>query len=191
MEGIDKSLVDEFMAKSNTGSETEYYASNEEFFVDCCRGNYLEEVQEVLREEEGLDIAYMDNHLNNAIHMASANGHEQIITAICEHLKSSGKEEMIKSMVNHQNSAGSTPLHWAVVNDKEGTVELLLSLGANAALFNSEGNNPLTEAIQLNRTKCSELIAPHVQVNLEEFKDLQDFQVHGEKVEDVSQEKET
>lgn len=147
MESIDKTLVDEFMAKSNTGSETEYYVSNEEYFLDCCRGNYLEEVQEVLREEEGLDIAYMDNHHNNAIHMASANGHNEIIIAICEHLKSVQKEEVVKSVINHQNSGGSTPLHWAVVNDKEATVELLLSLGANASLFNSEGNNPLTEAI--------------------------------------------
>ena len=76
---IDKKLIDEFMSKSNNESEGEYYTCNEEYLLDCCRGNCVAEVEGLLQEEGPLDLFYLDNNRNTCLHMAAANGHLDII----------------------------------------------------------------------------------------------------------------
>jgi len=75
---FDKELVDDFLKSSNNQSEGEYYSSSEEYFIDCCRGNYIEDIKQILETEPELDLEYVDNNINNCIHMVAANGHLQL-----------------------------------------------------------------------------------------------------------------
>jgi hypothetical protein len=81
-------LIDEFLGKKKESeSEGEYYNSNEEYLIDCCRGNCLEEIKDILEQEEQIDILYVDNNLNNILHMSSANGNIEVLKLIWDYLR--------------------------------------------------------------------------------------------------------
>ena len=91
-------MIDEFLSKKkeNNESEGEYYNSNEEYLIDCCRGNCIDEVKEILETEEELDILYVDNNLNNVFHMSSANGNIEVMKLITEYLTQKSQGEKVK-----------------------------------------------------------------------------------------------
>ncbi|RKP39169.1 ankyrin repeat-containing domain protein, partial [Dimargaris cristalligena] len=85
--------------------------------------SYQEATQIVLdRNPEFTDLAHVltavNSHGATALHMASANGHIDILKFLLERLPTDG--------VNQANSEGNTALHWAAMSGKVESVRLLL-----------------------------------------------------------------
>ena len=86
-----------------------------EYLIYSARLGDLEAVKECLTEGEA-PVDSLDKETGNtALHMASANGFEEIAS----HLISQGAD------INLVNKNGNTPLHWACVNGKLSVVKLL------------------------------------------------------------------
>nr|CAG8500474.1 8025_t:CDS:2 [Entrophospora candida] len=85
--------------------------------------------------EEALLCARYDEFGNTALHMASANGHIEIVKFIIESICSSSTNDdfSIGTLINSQNNSGNTPLHWSALNGHLDVVEILLNHG--------DGNN--------------------------------------------------
>ncbi|EGR28325.1 hypothetical protein IMG5_178400 [Ichthyophthirius multifiliis] len=77
--------------------EEGFYASYEEYFLDCCRFNDIEETKFCI--ENGCDITWFDNQINNGLHWATINNQKEIVSYLIETLKVDA---------NIQNSLGKT-----------------------------------------------------------------------------------
>lgn len=56
----------------------------------------MEEIKQCLADK--VDITWFDRNLNNAIHMASANGHIKVLELIFEQMKSLSPEQQTKML---------------------------------------------------------------------------------------------
>ncbi|KAH9058244.1 ankyrin repeat-containing domain protein [Lactarius vividus] len=84
-----------------------------------------------------------DENGNTVLHMASANGHTELLDVLLPIVPS--------TLLSAQNHAGSTALHWAALNAQLGTARALVGFpaGPGADLIdikNSAGRSPLGEA---------------------------------------------
>ncbi|KAI9441806.1 ankyrin repeat-containing domain protein [Lactarius indigo] len=84
-----------------------------------------------------------DENGNTVLHMASANGHTELLDILLPIVPS--------TLLSAQNRAGSTALHWAALNAQLGTAHALVGFpgGPGADLIdikNSAGRSPLGEA---------------------------------------------
>ncbi|CAJ0839475.1 12303_t:CDS:2 [Entrophospora sp. SA101] len=72
---------------------------------------------------------YKDEFGNTALHMASANGHIEIVKFIIDTICSSSTNDdfSIGTLINSQNNSGNTPLHWSALNGHLDVVEILLN----------------------------------------------------------------
>lgn len=77
----------------------------------------------------------------------AANGHVKLMKHITTKIKN---EEKLKTLLDSQNSMGHSPLHWAVLNNKQNSVDLLLELGANPNNINNKGMTPFDVAVEYN-----------------------------------------
>jgi ankyrin repeat protein len=77
---------------------------------------------------------------NNALHMASANGHEEIVEYLTSLLPN-------PDFINACNKAGNTALHYASLNGHDRIVGLLLDARADPLISNEAGRIPFEEAI--------------------------------------------
>ncbi|KAL6557209.1 hypothetical protein OROMI_017559 [Orobanche minor] len=85
----------------------------------------------------GVSLDSKNSEGRTALHMASANGHHDIV----DYLIQSGVE------VNVSNTEKNTPLHWACLNGHIEVVKHLVLAGAGLSLLNSHERTPIDEAI--------------------------------------------
>jgi len=122
--------------------------------VDRCRSELLEAarydeidlVRAILRVHPRLATYQNPDSGNTALHMASANGHANVVklllslappfsdsapssTCTVETTSSSSTQQ---SLIMIPNKSGNTPLHWAAANGREEIVALLLSAGSKS-----------------------------------------------------------
>ncbi|KAL4508372.1 hypothetical protein ABPG72_003676 [Tetrahymena utriculariae] len=155
--------------------EGEPYSCLEEYFVDCCRYNDLEEAKDCI--QQGCDITWFDNSLNNAIHMACANGHIQVLMLIKEELdKWENQEEKKQKFINHKNCDQNTALHWAAINgQKEVIVYMIETLKADPNICNSLKKTPFDEAVVFNQKECAEILAKVTKEDMSIYEGLEDY----------------
>ncbi|EKV57225.1 ankyrin repeat-containing protein [Brachyspira hampsonii 30446] len=85
--------------------------------------------------ENNADIKARDNVDGSmAIHMASANGNNDVIMMLL------AKDS---STINDVDNRGNTPLHWAAMKDKPETIKLLMDNGADIEAKDADGWTPL------------------------------------------------
>lgn len=106
--------------------------------VEFARYGELQIMDELLR----LDLLHklkeaMDERGNTALHMASANGHREVVEFILMAVADDA------AFINKVNEKGNTALHWACLNGHSEVADLLLRHGAdhtvhvNSISFNS------------------------------------------------------
>jgi hypothetical protein len=103
-----------YIITSAMEQEEEYYDSQEEYFVDCCRAGELDEVKELLKNE-ALKIVWTSEDNNNCLRtffskedMAAANGHLEVLKTIFEFI--ANKPTIKQELLNGKNCDGNTPL---------------------------------------------------------------------------------
>ena len=89
------------------------------------------------------------------MHVASANGHTEIVRMLLE-------VESIE--INIHNEGGNTPLHWAALNGKEEICNLLIKGSKSGKKANPNAKNefnrqPIEEALQAGHTSIAENLA--------------------------------
>lgn len=94
----------------------------------------------------GWNPNYFDSNLNNALIIASAEGHKHIVRYL-----------LTKNLqINFQNKIGYTALHFAVNDCNHRIVKLLLEAGADVEISDNDRNTPLSIAAfkgDINSTK--------------------------------------
>lgn len=107
----------------------------------AAESGHADAVQFLLMQGVDAEIAapYDENRLLPALHVASLNGHDDVVWI----LVSSGVS------VKSQCSLGMTPLHYAVYADSQSEIQLLLEHGANLEAQDARGKTPLYHATEL------------------------------------------
>ncbi|KAH9014827.1 cytoplasmic protein [Lactarius hengduanensis] len=115
-----------------------------EDFILSCRYGDIDDLKSFI-ERFGTDSVgnARDENGNTVLHMASANGHTELLDVLLPIVPS--------TLLSAQNHAGSTALHWAALNAQLGTARALVGFpaGPGADLIdikNSAGRSPLGEA---------------------------------------------
>ncbi|GBB99504.1 hypothetical protein RclHR1_03540023 [Rhizophagus clarus] len=150
----------------DTGTQKTHSALSEEVIeevIACARYGELEELRTIINLYPATYLELKDDQGNTALHMASANGHLEIVRFIIQTLGSS-----LKKIVNTQNDSGNTPLHWSALNGHEKVVELLIKNGSDAKTKNRAGRTPMFEAQQNNHEKVVEFLLANVKHDKEE-----------------------
>lgn len=116
LESEDEEEIEVIYVENLTGSE----------IVDFARYGELQIMEELLR----LDLLHklkeaVDERGNTALHMASANGHREVVEFILMAVAAD------TTFVNKKNEKGNTALHWACLNGHSAVAELLLAHGAD------------------------------------------------------------
>ena len=92
-----------------------------------------------------------------AIHIAAANGHDEVVNLLLN------KD---KTLINEvDNNGEDTPLHWAIMKNSDSTVELLLSQGANPNQKNSSAQTPLHYAAMYKNMYAVNLLVEKYKVD--------------------------
>ncbi|KAI9453606.1 ankyrin [Lactarius psammicola] len=115
-----------------------------EDLILSCRYGDLDDLKSFM-ERFGTDSVgnARDENGNTVLHMASANGHTELLDVLLPLVP--------PSLLSAQNNAGSTALHWAALNAQLGTARALVGFpgGPGADLIdikNAAGRSPLGEA---------------------------------------------
>ncbi|CAB4386114.1 uncharacterized protein OCT59_022486 [Rhizophagus irregularis] len=150
----------------DTSTQTTHSTLSEEVIeevIACARYGELEELKTIINSFPVTHLELKDNLGNTALHMASANGHLEIVEFIIQTLGS-----YLEKIINIQNDSGNTPLHWSALNGHEKVVELLVKNGADAKIKNRAGRTPMFEAQQNNHEKVIEFLLANVDPDKEE-----------------------
>lgn len=117
-----------------------------------------------------LSLAVDPSTGNSALHMASANGHVEIINYILSIFPDSasspkekqeeegGERESKKGLLDMQNKAGNTALHYASLNGHSPAVKALISAGADPSVQNSAGHEAAFEAERAEKAEVAEFL---------------------------------
>eukprot|EP00826_Nyctotherus_ovalis_P056477 TRINITY_DN7632_c0_g1_i3.p1 TRINITY_DN7632_c0_g1~~TRINITY_DN7632_c0_g1_i3.p1 ORF type:complete len:217 (-),score=51.48 TRINITY_DN7632_c0_g1_i3:146-796(-) len=140
------------MEKSNQ-EEKEEEITLEEYFVYSARCGDMEGIELCLSEK--IDVNTQDQYKNSPLHMACANGFEEIVRIL---LKAGAKIDIL-------NESKNTPLHWAAYNGHTGIVKLLLENGANPNFKNEFDRTPLDEAIMNEREDIVDMLIPRTEIS--------------------------
>ncbi|KAI0301764.1 ankyrin repeat-containing domain protein, partial [Multifurca ochricompacta] len=115
-----------------------------EDLILSCRYGDIDDVKSFI-DRFGTDFIgqVRDDHGNTLLHMASANGHTELLNILLPIVPS--------SLLSAQNNSGSTALHWAALNSQFGTARALVDFpgGPGVDLIdikNAAGRSPLGEA---------------------------------------------
>ena len=104
---------------------------------------------------------------NSALHMASANGHVEIINYILSlfsdpdsnpGLEQGGGGGSKNELLNMQNKAGNTALHYASLNGHLSAVQALITAGADHGIQNSAGHEAALEAERAEKAEVAEFL---------------------------------
>ncbi|KAI8903101.1 ankyrin repeat-containing domain protein [Gorgonomyces haynaldii] len=120
---------------------------------ECCRYGELEELKELVEPLEDKRTMLLSKNTTGQtpIHMASANGHVEILEYLGTFL--------LPGDVNVQNEEGNTPLHWAALNGHASCVKKLLELGGSAVIKNGTGKSSITIAMEREHEEAFKLLA--------------------------------
>lgn len=122
-----------------------------------------------------IDLNVRDGRGNTALHMASANGHLEIVRLLLEPSVRDDEAEAAAATnghrharldVNARNEHGNTALHWvatqpALTPEHRAIAELLLESRADPNARNDRGRTPLNEAADRGHTELCELLVRH------------------------------
>ncbi|XP_073040870.1 uncharacterized protein [Primulina eburnea] len=86
---------------------------------------------------QGVSLNLKDSEGRTALHMASANGHINIV----DYLIHNGVD------INACNVEKNTPLHWACLNGHIEVVKHLILAGADISFLNNHERTPMDEAV--------------------------------------------
>ncbi|ESW97120.1 hypothetical protein KL918_000730 [Ogataea parapolymorpha] len=109
--------------------------------------------------------------LATPIHMAAANGHDQV----CQYLLRLLSKGDAQNLVNKQNESGNTALHWAAYNGHTETIKVLCEFGADPFLKNKFNHDAIYEAEKNNKSEVEKYF-------LEKFDIQQDDDEPAQKV---------
>ena len=129
--------------------------SFEEFLAYSARLGEIKDVEEMLAvRDPPVDVNFKDESAssNTALHMASANGHTEIVKLL---LKVPG----IK--VSELNVYKNTPLHYAALNGHVDIVNLLIEAKADPNVVNDFDRIPLDEALQSGNTQIADILSEY------------------------------
>ena len=100
-----------------------------------------------------VELNYRDEtmNFNTALHMASANGHLEVVKLL---LAQKGID------LNVRNDTGNTAIHYAALNGKEEIVQLLVTAGADVNIKNEFGRIAIEDALQAGKGDIAEILAP-------------------------------
>lgn len=148
-------------------SNNEEYITNEEFLLECARFNDLPALKNALNTSiTNLNQNYQDFRGNTALHMASANGHVDMVKFLINELKCD---------INIINNSGSSALSWAALNGQKEVVSILIKNGANVNTKNNLGKTPSEEAYDSGFYDISEmLVAEELKTNKGIFEESAD-----------------
>ncbi|KAJ4136360.1 ankyrin repeat-containing protein [Fusarium equiseti] len=79
---------------------------------------------------------------STCLHMATGNGHLEIVRQLISYFDNRPKEQK-KAFLDESNEAGNTGLHWAALGGHLDVIKLLLEQGASPALANEQNYVPL------------------------------------------------
>ncbi|KAK3003682.1 hypothetical protein RJ639_018452 [Escallonia herrerae] len=96
----------------------------------------------------GLSLDSMDSEGRTALHMASANGHVDIVDYLISN----------RVDVNSSNAEKNTPLHWACLNGHVEIVKRLILAGASVSAVNSHERTPVDEAVHAGKMEVIDAI---------------------------------
>ncbi|CAG8593986.1 9414_t:CDS:2 [Funneliformis mosseae] len=120
--------------------------------IEYARYGELEDLKAFMNLYPVTYLESKDDFGNTALHMASANGHLEIVEFIIQALGS-----LLERVLSIQNSSGNTPLHWSALNGHEKVVKLLIKSGADAKVL-----TPIYEAQQNHHEKIVEFLLANV-----------------------------
>eukprot|EP01114_Cavostelium_apophysatum_P023836 TRINITY_DN910_c0_g1_i1.p1 TRINITY_DN910_c0_g1~~TRINITY_DN910_c0_g1_i1.p1 ORF type:complete len:947 (-),score=287.15 TRINITY_DN910_c0_g1_i1:24-2864(-) len=156
--------------------------------VDAIKAKQQNVVEEIItkKEQNGVNISYTDEEGKTALHWAGSLGQTETIRAL---LKAGANPELVdvqgctpltaavfmgqeaaaevlidegNVVIDAPNKDGMTPLHWAVIEQHYGCVELLIRKGANLSFRNNKGQTPADICAGMKtkkRTKMEAFIA--------------------------------
>lgn len=131
----------------------------ETLFLAARYGN-LETIQ--MLHLSPLDLFQQDEEGNTALHMASANGHLDIVQFLLFQCpKMNGRNYLAI-----QNQHGNTPLHWAAANGHKEIVCELVKGGADLHIKNNAQKTPLWEAEFHGQTSVVTWLLEHTDIAL-------------------------
>lgn len=118
-------------------------------FLWLARTGDIDSFEKAVTEDISL-LNSKDENDNTALHMASANGHLDILLFILSQPVSS-------QLVNTPNLQGNTPLHWAVLNRRYEVISALVNFGAICSCENVFNETPVDVAIKLEDAASLEI----------------------------------
>jgi ankyrin repeat protein len=126
----------------------------------ACKGHY--ELVRHLIEDKGVPVDSRDttSHLITALHMASREGHENIVRYLLNH----------NANVNLQDRDGYTALHYASINGNMSIVQYLISLpDINVNLTDTQSRTALHRAIEHNKSAVAHelIIKTSIDINIQ------------------------
>ncbi|CAL5353992.1 unnamed protein product [Camellia sinensis] len=127
-------------AEANAAEQTpvETTPENVEALLEAARYDDIDDVTNLASAGISLDSKDSQGRTGlQALHMASANGHLDIV----DYLIRNGVD------VNASNVEKNTPLHWACLNGHIEVVKNLILAGASVSVLNSHERTPMDEAV--------------------------------------------
>ncbi|KAF4977284.1 hypothetical protein FZEAL_6172 [Fusarium zealandicum] len=86
--------------------------------------------------------AAQDSAKSTCLHMATGNGHLEIVKQLVQYFDNRPKEQK-QAFLDEANEHGNTGLHWAALGGHLEAVKLLIDQGASPALANEQNYVPL------------------------------------------------
>ncbi|KAK9939491.1 hypothetical protein M0R45_016186 [Rubus argutus] len=124
-------------AEGNTVQDSPAETMSLDKVEDLLEAARFDDIQEIMSLASTVSLDSKDSQGRTALHMASANGHLDIV----EYLVCRGVD------LNAPNEEMNTPLHWACLNGHVEVVKKLIFAGANVSVLNSYEKSPIDEAV--------------------------------------------
>ncbi|XP_051144099.1 ankyrin repeat-containing protein P16F5.05c [Andrographis paniculata] len=124
--------------------------------LEAARYDDIDDLQCI--ESSGVSLDSKDLEGRTALHMASANGHLDMV----DYLINRGVD------VNACNAERNTPLHWACLNGHKEVIRRLILGGASISSLNSHERTPMDEAIAQGKMEAVDAIneaAAHLELS--------------------------
>lgn len=114
--------------------------------VTSARYGDLDDVTAAL--QDGVSPDAVDDRGCTGLHMASANGHIQVVQLLLDE----------SADVTAGNAEGNTPLHWACLNGHQEVIRALLAADASPSALNMHDCTPIDEVLNLGESKRQQIL---------------------------------